>query len=148
MDYRNKVSWEQIKKEVQNELEKGLAVIKNGVVVIQKKAEEITDEGKRQYKIVSTKAKLHNAMRDLGARVYMLMSGARIKNPALDASVKEVVARIKSFEAELAQLEGKVGAAPAGAVSEPRAAVRPKPRSKSRATSRPRKTVSRKTASS
>jgi hypothetical protein len=47
-----------------------------------------------------------DAMRDLGAKVYMLMSGARIKNPALDAAVKDITAHIKGLEAELAKLEG------------------------------------------
>ena len=88
MGYLDKMDREQIKKELRTDLEKGLAAIKKGVTVIQKKAEELTEEGKRQYKRLSTKAKIHDAMRDLGTEVYMLMSGARIKNPALNAALK------------------------------------------------------------
>jgi predicted nucleic acid-binding Zn-ribbon protein len=138
MGYMN---WEQIKKEVQNELEKGLAVIKNGVIVIQKKAEELSDEGKRQYRMMSTKAKIHNSMRDLGARVYILMSQARTKNPALDVSVKDIMARIKGLEAELAKLEGKAGASSVRAVPNPSmAAAHAKTRRKTGVTSRPKTT--------
>jgi tetrahydromethanopterin S-methyltransferase subunit A len=138
MGYLDNVNWEKIKKELQNELEKGLAVIKNGVIVIQKKAEELTEEGKRQYKILTTKAKIHDAMRDLGAQVYMLMSGARIKNPALNAAVKNITARIKGLETELAKLEGKADASSAGVVSQPRVAAHAKARRKAGATPRPR----------
>jgi hypothetical protein len=137
MGYMN---WEQIKKEVQNELEKGLAVIKNGVIVIQKKAEELSDEGKRQYRMMSTKAKIHNSMRDLGARVYILMSQARTKNPVLDASVKDITARIKGLEADLAKLESKTGVPPVPAVPKVRAAAHVKSRRKAGVSPRPRTT--------
>ncbi len=140
MGYLDSVNWQQIKKEVQNELEKGLALIKNEVIVIQKKAEELTEEGKRQYKMLSTKAKIHNAMRDLGAKVYMLMSGARIKNPALDAAVKDITARIKILEAELAKLEGKADASSVHAVPTSRAAARAKARRRAGAAPRPKAT--------
>jgi hypothetical protein len=140
MGYLDSVNWGKIKKEVQNELEKGLAVIKDGVIVIQKKAEALTEEGKRQYKMLSTKAKIHNALRDLGARVYILMGRARIKNPALDPSVKDITARIKVLEAELAKLEGKAGAPAVRAVPRSRAAARAKARRKASVTPRPKAT--------
>lgn len=127
MGYLDNVNWELIKKELQTELEKGLAVLKNGAIVVQKKAEELTDEGKRQYKMLSTKARIHDAMRELGAKVYLLMSGARVKNPALNSAVRDLAAKIKSFEDELAKLEGK--AAKAGrAVPKARAAAHAKAR--------------------
>ncbi len=140
MGYLDSVRWQQIKKEVQNELEKGLALIKNEVIVIQKKAEELTEEGKRQYKMLSTKAKIHSTMRDLGARVYLLMSGSRIKNPALDATVKDIAARIKSLEAELAKLERKADASSEHAVSKSRAAARAKVQRRAGAAPRPKAT--------
>jgi len=130
MGYLDNMVWEKIKKELQNELEKGLGVIKDKATVMQKKAEEWTEEGKRQYKMLSTKAKINEAMRDLGAKVYMLMSGARIKNPALDARVKVVTARIKSLKAELAKLEGKADVSSVRAAPRFRAAVNAKARRK------------------
>jgi hypothetical protein len=142
MGYLDNMNWELIKKDLQKELEKGIAIIKNGAIVIQKKAEEVTEEGKRQYKMLSTKAKLHESMRDLGAKVYMLMSGARIRNPALDNGVKAITARIKGLEAELAKLEGKAGASPGRAVSKTRAAAFAKARRKTGVQARP-KTIRR-----
>lgn len=123
MGYLDNMSWEKLRKELQFELEKGLGVIKNGAVGIQKKAEELTEEGKRQYKMLSTKSKIHDAMRDLGENVYRLMRRARTKNPALDARVKAIAARLKSLEAELAKLEVKAGASPHSEVSKSRAAA-------------------------
>lgn len=140
MGYLDNLNWEKIKKELQNEMEKGLAVVKNGVTEIQKKAEEITEEGKRQYKMMSAKVRIQNAMRDLGARVYMLMSGVRIKNPALDAEVKNITVRIKSLEAELASLEGKAGASGGGTVPKARGARHLKARRKSAVTTKPKPT--------
>jgi hypothetical protein len=140
MGYLDNMSWEKIKKDLQNELEKGFGVIKNGAVVIQKKAEELTEEGKRQYKMLSTKARIHEAMRDLGVKVYMLMNGARIKNPALDASVKDITARIKSLEAELNKLEGKADASSVRAAPRSSAAARAKARRKVSVAPRPKST--------
>ena len=142
MGYLDNMNWEKIKKELQNELEKGFGVIKNGAIVIQKKAEELTEEGKRQYKMLSTKARMHDAMRDLGAKVYMLMSGTRIKNPALDAGVKDITVRIKRLEAELAKLEGKAEASSNHAVPRSRAAAHAKARRKASVTPLPKSTRS------
>lgn len=43
-------------------------------------------------------------MTDLGVRVYALM-GSRVKNPALDSQVKNLVAQIKKLNAQIADLE-------------------------------------------
>jgi hypothetical protein len=140
MSYLNNLSWEKIKAELQNELEKGLGAIKSGAIVIQKKTEDLTEEGKRKYKMMLTKVKIQDAMRDLGAKVYLLMSGARIKNPALDAGVKTITARIKSLEVVLAELEGKAADSLARAVPRSRAAAHAKTRRKKSVTSRPKST--------
>lgn len=122
MGYLEGFNWDEIKKDVQQGLEKSMAVVKQGAVVVQKKAGELTEEGKRQYKILRLKARIHEAIADLGAKTYVLLSGAKAKNPALDAGVKEIVARIKDLEAQLGILEGKN--------SEGRAKTRPKARTK------------------
>jgi len=140
MGYLDNMNWEKIKKELQNELEKGLGVIKNGAIVIQKKAEKLTEEGKRQYKMLSAKTKIHDAMRDLGAKVYMVMSGRRNKNPALDAGVKDIISHIKSLEAELAKLEGNTDAPSLRAVPKSRNSAHAKARRKPSVTPRPKST--------
>lgn len=107
MGYLESINWEKIKKDLQEGLEKGMAAMKQGVIVVQKKAEELTEEGKRQYKVLTLKARIHEAITDLGAKVYVIMSGAKVKNPALDAGIKDDMARIKDLEEQIAIFEGK-----------------------------------------
>ncbi len=104
MDYLESIKWDEIKKDLQKGLEKGMAAMKKGVIVAQKKAGELTEEGKRQFKILALKAKVHETITDLGARVYALMSGAKAKNPARDAEVKDLLAKIKGLESQIAAL--------------------------------------------
>jgi hypothetical protein len=120
MGYLESIKWESIKKDLQDGLEKGMAAMKKGVIVVQKKAEELTEEGKRQYKVLTLKTRIHEAVSDLGAKAYVIMSGTRAKNPALDAGVKEIMARIKDLEEQMAIIEGKGSA------------IRPKTRPKTR----------------
>lgn len=106
MSYFDTIDWEKIKKDVQQGVEKGIVAVKKGAIVAKKKAGEMTDEGKRQYKIMLLKSNVHSGISDLGARVYALMS-TRSKNPALDAKVKDLVTQIRKYEVQLAALEKK-----------------------------------------
>ncbi|HYA88502.1 MAG TPA: hypothetical protein VEI57_15725 [Nitrospirota bacterium] len=107
MGYLEGLNWDAIRKDLQQRLEKSMAAVKQGAVEVQKRAEELTEEGKRQYKVLRLKAKIHDTISDLGAKTYLLMSGAKAKNPAQDAGAKEIVARIKELEAQIKILEGK-----------------------------------------
>jgi len=104
MGYFESIDWEGIKKDLQKGMEKGMAAMKKGAIVAQKKAGDLTDEGKRQYKILALKTKVHEGVTDLGARVYALM-GSRVKNPALDPQVKNIVTQIRNLDAQIADLE-------------------------------------------
>ena len=104
MGYFESIDWKSIKKDLQKGMEKGMAAVKKGAIVAQRKAGELTEEGKRQYKIFALKTKVHEGISELGARVYALM-GSRAKNPALDALVKGLVAQIKKLNAQIAELE-------------------------------------------
>jgi hypothetical protein len=95
--------WEKLKKDV------GMALEKN-VIAVKKKAGELTEEGKRQYKIMVLKSKMHSQVADLGARVYSLM-GSRSRNPALDATVKDIVVQIRQNEVKIATLTKRPSAA-------------------------------------
>ncbi len=106
MGYLEGFNWDAIKKDLHQGLEKSMTAVKQGAVVVQKKAGELTEEGKRQYKILRLKAKIHDTIADLGAKTYQLMNGAKAKNPTLDAGVKELVARIQALEAQIKVLEG------------------------------------------
>jgi ABC-type glutathione transport system ATPase component len=122
MGYLESISWETIKKDLQEGLEKGVAAMKQGAIVMQKKAEELTEEGRRQYKVLTLKARIHEAITDLGAKAYVIMSSTKGKNPALDNGVKDIMVRIKDIEEQISILEGK------GSVAPPKA--RPKARKK------------------
>jgi hypothetical protein len=110
VSYFESMNWETIKKDLQKGLEKGMGGLKKGAIVAQKKAGELTDEGKRQYKIFALKSKVHKGISDLGARVYGLM-GTRMKNPALDAKVRDIVSQLKKLEAQIRTLEKPAKAA-------------------------------------
>jgi hypothetical protein len=107
MSYLDSITWETIKKDLQKGVEKGMAAMKQGAIVVRERAEELTEEGKRQYKVLRLKARIHEAITDLGAKTYVLLGGARARNPGLDAGVKEIMSRIRDLEAQIGVLEGK-----------------------------------------
>lgn len=98
------MDWNKLRSDVGKGLKQGVVAVKKGAMVVRKKAGELSEEGKRQYKILSLKTKAHQGIADLGARVYSLMGG-KVNNPALDPKVKDIVAQIKRQEAEIASLE-------------------------------------------
>lgn len=104
MSYFESLNWDTVKKDLQKGLEKGMVAIKKGAIVTQKKAGEMSDEGKRQYKLFALKTKVHQGFSDLGARVYALM-GTRSKNPSLDAKVRDIVSQLKKYETQIRILE-------------------------------------------
>jgi len=122
MGYLESFNWDEIKKDLQQGLEKSMAAVKQGAVEVQKKAGELTEEGKRQYSVLRLKARIHEAITDLGAKTYVLIRSAKAKNPAHDKGVKEIMARIQDLEEQIEIFEGKS--------SEGRAKARPKPRTK------------------
>lgn len=126
MGYLETIKWDTIKKDLQKGFEQGMVAVKKGAIAAKKKAEELSDEGKKQYKIFTLKTKLHEGISDLGARVYALM-GTRAKNPALDAKVRDIVTELKKLESQIASLEKETGIAAkktAGAASRKKAATR------------------------
>jgi len=97
--------WEKIRKDLGKGIKEGIAVVKEGAAVVKERAEELTEEGKRRYKIFELKSKVQNWMTELGGRVYMLSS--RTKNPILDRKVQQLISRIKKLDAQIKTLEKK-----------------------------------------
>lgn len=97
--------WEKVKRDLQKGIKEGIAIVKESAAVVREKAEELTEEGKRRYKIFELKTKVQKEISELGGRVYDLSS--KTKNPILDRKVKTIVARIKKFETQITKLEGK-----------------------------------------
>ena len=126
MGYLETIKWDKVKKDLQKGFEQGMVAVKKGAISVKKKAGELSEESKRQYKVFTLKTKLHEGISDLGARVYSLM-GTRAKNPALDAKVRDLVSQLKKIEAQVASLEKKTGTAAkktAGAAARKKTAAR------------------------
>jgi hypothetical protein len=101
----NWLKWTNLKADLETGLEEGIVALKKGTIVVRKRPGDLTDEGKRQYKLMALKSKLHNGFSDLGARVYLLVATKGRKNPAADTKVKDITAQLKRYEAEIASLE-------------------------------------------
>jgi len=97
--------WQKVEKDLKKEIRAGIAFLKEGTAVVRKKAEEISEEGKRKHVIFQLKTKVRNEVAELGGRVYDLIATEKI--PVQDKGVKAIAARIKKLETQLAKLEGK-----------------------------------------
>lgn len=97
--------WEKVKIDLQKGIEEGMAAIKEGAAVVKEKAEELTEEGKRRYKIFELKKEVHKDLAELGGKVYDLRS--KMENPLLDNEVKTIMERIQHLEEKLTELEAK-----------------------------------------
>ena len=113
-----KVKVEDIQKVIKNGIDivqKGITMAKDlkgeiepvikGFKAAQKKAAELTEQGKKGLRIFEIKTKILREFGELGARVYDL--SAKVKNPFVDKKVKAIASRIKKFEAQIAVLEEK-----------------------------------------
>src|SRR3972149_3785681 len=98
--------WDKIRRDVQRGFKEGLNVVKEGAAVAREKAEELTEEGKRRYKIFDLKVKVQKEMSELGGNVYDLSD--RVKNPLSDKKVKGIIGKIKKLETQIMKLEGRV----------------------------------------
>lgn len=87
---------------VRSDAEKGF---KEGLNALRLKAEQLTNEGKRQVKLFDLKNKVHKEMADLGGAVYNLAS--KKKDPMSDAGVKRAIDRVKKLETQITTLEKK-----------------------------------------
>lgn len=96
--------WEKVKKDLEKGIKEGISFVKEGAVVVMEKAEELTEEGKRLYRVFELKTKVQKEIAELGGKVYDLSS--KRKNPLVDAKVKANIARIKKLEGQIKKLEG------------------------------------------
>lgn len=110
--------WDKVKKDLQKGLKEGVDYLKEGAAVVKVKAEELTDEGKKRYKIYDLKTKVQREISDLGGKVYDLSS--KNKNPMLDKRVKAIMNRVKKFETRIAKLEGKQAKKPKKTTTKPK----------------------------
>lgn len=88
--------WEDVKRDVQ----KGF---KEGLEAIREKAEELTEEGKKKYKLFELKNRVQKEMAELGGSVYRI----REKVQNLDNTTMATIGKIEKLEAQIEKLEGK-----------------------------------------
>jgi hypothetical protein len=109
------IGWAKIKKDIRKGARDGYIATMEGVLIAKKKAGELTVEGKKRYKVLELKTRIHKIMHDLGSRVYELMGpSGRTKSPVSDKGVKEMVAQIRGYEAQIAVLEQTSAKKPGG----------------------------------
>ena len=97
--------WEQVKKDLTKGSKEVMSALKEGATVVKEKAGELSDEGKRQYKVYDLKSKVHKEIGELGGAVYDLSS--KVKNPMLDTKVTAIISKIKKLELQISRIEGK-----------------------------------------
>jgi hypothetical protein len=85
---------------VKNDVGKGFA---DGLSALKVKAEHLTEEGKRKYRIFELKGKARSLMGELGAAVYRLKDAG--SNPLTDPDVAALVTRVSRLEEEIKALE-------------------------------------------
>ncbi len=93
-----------LKQDLEQGVREGVEAVREGTTYVRRKAGELTEEGKRQYRIYELKKQVQQEISEIGARVYE-MSGQE-KNPLLDRKVTSAISRIRKLERELRRLEG------------------------------------------
>ena len=95
--------WQKVKRDVQKGIKEGVEVMKEGVAAAKEKAGEMSEEGKRRYKIFLLKTNVQKEISELGGKIYGLST--KLKNPMLDSKVKTAIAKIRKIESEIVKLE-------------------------------------------
>ena len=95
--------WDNAKKDFQQSLKESVHLLKEKAIIIKEKADELTEEGKKRYKIFDIQMRIQKEVGELGGRIYDLSS--RSGNPLLDKKVKTLIARIKKLESHIIKLK-------------------------------------------
>lgn len=105
-------SWEKIQKDIKKNIKEGLAIVKEGGIIVSqktrlvaKRVEKLTEGGKRKYKIFTLKMKVQDEFARLGGKVYDI--GIKRKNPVSNKGVSAIISKISKLEAQISGLEKK-----------------------------------------
>jgi gas vesicle protein len=96
-------SWERITKDLQKGLKEGVDAVKQGAAIIKKRAEDLSGEAQKQYKVFELKSNVHKLTSELGGRIYELHS--KTGDPLKNKRVQSVISKIKKLEEKLSKLE-------------------------------------------
>ena len=100
MDY-----WEKIQRDIKKNIKEGLEIFKEGGAAVSQRIEELTEEGKKKYKIFTLNMKVQDEFAKLGGKVYDL--SFKRKNPMKDRKVNAIISKIKKLETRITSLEKK-----------------------------------------
>ena len=98
--------FDKIKKDVKKGFEEGFAAVKQGANVVSVKMNELSAEGKRQYKIFSLNLKIQDQMNELGGITYAVLDSRKSLDE--DKKIKAAFAKIKKLEWQLSKIGGKI----------------------------------------
>jgi hypothetical protein len=97
--------FDKIKKDVKKGFEEGFAAVKQGANVVSVKMNELSAEGKRQYKIFNLNLKIQDQMKELGVMTYAVLDS--MKSLDENKKIKAAFAKIKKLEWQLNKIGGK-----------------------------------------
>ncbi len=97
--------WEKIQKDIKKNIKDGLEIVKEGSVIVSKRIEKLTEEGKTKYQIFTLNMKVQDEFAKLGGKVYDVSH--KSKNPMTNKNVTAIMSRIKKLEARIAVFEKK-----------------------------------------
>ena len=97
--------FDKIKKDVKKGFEEGIAAVKQGANVVSVKMNELSAEGKRQYKIFNLNLKIQDQINELGGITYAVLDS--MKSLDENKKIKAAFAKIKKLEWQLSKIGGK-----------------------------------------
>ena len=97
--------FDQIKNNLKKGMAEGIAVLKEGASVVSVKMNELSAEGKRQYKIFNLNLKIQDQINELGGITYAALDSGKSLDE--DKKIKAAFAKIKKLEWQLTKIDGK-----------------------------------------
>ena len=93
-----------IKKDVKKGLEEGIAAVMQGANVVSLKMNELSEEGKKQYKMFNLHVQIKDQMNEMGVMAYAALENGKSLDE--DKKIKAVYKKIKKLEWQLSKFEG------------------------------------------
>lgn len=95
---------DKIKKDVKKGWAEGIAAVMQGANVVSLKMNELSEEGKRQYRMFNLHVQIKDQINELGGLAYTVLENGK----SLDENkkMKAVYKKIKKLEWQLGKLEG------------------------------------------
>jgi hypothetical protein len=96
--------FDKIRKDMKKGWEEGIAAVMQGTNVVSVKMNELSEEGKRQYKMFNLHVKIKDQMNDLGCIAYAVLESGKSLDE--DKKIKAAYYKIKKLEWQLSKLAG------------------------------------------